>query len=199
MVKRLFDLFSAVLGLLLFLPLFFIIAVWIKLDSRGPVFFCQTRVGRHGDLFKIIKFRTMVSNAESQGLKLTTSNDNRITGSGGFLRNYKLDEIPQLINVLKGEMSLVGPRPEVPEYVACYTQTQKDIILSVLPGMTDDASIRFVDENRQLAESVDPHQEYIENILPVKLSLYEDYVRERSFFGDLWILFKTFKEVVKSH
>jgi len=186
----------AILGLLLLSPVFLVIALWIKLDSRGPVFFTQTRVGRNGKPFKIIKFRTMVVEAESKGLKLTTGNDNRITGSGRFLRNCKLDELPQMLKIVKGEMSFVGPRPEVPEYVKYYTQAQKDIILSVLPGITDDASIRFKNENEILANSADPHKDYIKNILPDKLSLYMKYVQERRFWGDLKIIFRTIREVV---
>ncbi len=196
MLKRLFDISLAVLGLIIFLPLFLTIAIWIKLDSPGPVFFRQERVGRGGKHFQIFKFRTMISEAESKGLRLTTSNDSRITSSGRFLRKTKLDELPQMFNIIKSEMSFVGPRPEVPEYVKFYSDLQKEVILSVRPGITDEASIKFRNENELLALATEPQKEYIEVILPQKLSLYMKYVEKRSFWVDLKIIFSTVSKLI---
>ncbi|MDM8563734.1 sugar transferase, partial [Candidatus Marithioploca araucensis] len=164
--KRLFDLCCILPCLILISPLFLIIALWIKLDSHGTIFFLQTRIGQFGKPFKIIKFRTM--DPSKKGLKLTIGRDARITRSGHFLRHYKLDELPQLINVLKGEMSLVGPRPEVPEYVEFYPDNIKEYVLSVPVGITDYASIEFRHESELLATSLRPEIEYVEKILPIK-------------------------------
>ena len=157
MLKRLFDIVFSFLGLLVLSPLFLIIAILIKRDSKGPVFFRGIRVGRFGKPFRIYKFRTMVVNADELGGSPTADNDPRITKAGRFLRKYKLDELPQLLNVLKGEMSLVGPRPEVEEYVKLYSEEEK-AILSVCPGMTDWASILNADEGAILAKSPDPEK-----------------------------------------
>lgn len=191
MPKRLFDLFWTVPGVILLSPLLAMVAVWIKLDSSGPVFFRQTRVGRYGKLFQVMKFRTMVIDAEAKGLKITVGRDPRITRSGHFLRKYKLDELPQLFNVLHGEMSLVGPRPEVPEYVACYPTDVRDKVLSIKPGITDRASIEFKDENRLLAGAADPARTYIEEILPVKLRYYVQYADEQSLWLDYCLIMRT--------
>ena len=191
--KRLFDLCLVILGLIALSPLLLLIAIWIKLDSRGSVFFLQTRVGQHGKLFKIIKFRTMTMN--NNGMKLTIGQDQRITRAGYFLRKYKLDELPQLFNVLKGDMSLVGPRPEVPEYVAYYPEEIKDLVLSVPVGITDNASIEFRNENELLATSQQPETDYIQKILPIKLAYHQQYVSERSLFLDFSLIIKTLTRV----
>lgn len=189
--KRIFDLFFVIPGLVILLPVFVLVAVLIKSDSKGSIFFRQERVGKTGKPFLIFKFRTMVDNAESLGAKVTVGKDPRITRSGAILRKYKVDELPQLINVLKGEMSLVGPRPEVPEYVAYWPLDMRDLILSVPPGITDLASIEFRNENELLEDALDPVETYVREILPVKLKYYERYVRERSIFLDFWLMLKT--------
>jgi lipopolysaccharide/colanic/teichoic acid biosynthesis glycosyltransferase len=190
MSKRLFDIAAALAGLLLLAPLFALAALWIKFDSPGPVFFRQQRVGRHGKPFSIFKFRTMTA-APAETLQLTVGRDSRITGAGQFLRHYKLDELPQLLNVLQGTMSLVGPRPEVPRYVACYPPEVRAIVLSVAPGITDWASILYREESDILGRAADPELAYRETILPAKLDYYVRYVRERSFWADLRIIFST--------
>lgn len=192
MVKRLFDLLIVVPSIVLLAPLFVLIAIWIKLDSRGPVLFRQKRVGRQGRLFEILKFRTMVTDAETQGPKITVAGDARITRSGRWLRRTKLDELPQLLNVAKGEMSLVGPRPEVPEYVQLYPEGIKDKILSVRPGITDLASIEYRNESDILARSSDPRRAYIEEVMPRKLDFYVQYVDQRSIWLDLKVIWQTF-------
>ena len=195
MSKRLFDIVAALAGLVLLAPLFALAALRIKLDSPGPVFFRQQRVGRHGKLFSIYKFRTM--SAEPAGtLELTVGRDRRITRAGQFLRDYKLDELPQLINVLQGAMSLVGPRPEVPRYVACYPPAVRAIVLSVAPGITDWASILYREESAILGRADDPERAYVETILPAKLDYYVRYVQGRSFWTDLRIIFSTLSAIV---
>jgi lipopolysaccharide/colanic/teichoic acid biosynthesis glycosyltransferase len=191
MIKRLFDFFSSLVGLVLLIPIFILAALWIKIDSRGTIFFRQERVGFHGVTFRIYKFRTMVFDAEKKGKQITVGTDSRITTVGSFLRKYKLDELPQLIDVLVGNMSLVGPRPEVPKYIDYYSDDEKHDVLSVKPGITDNASIEFRSENELLASSDDPEATYINEVLPKKIALYRKYVRERSFFGDVVIIFKT--------
>nr|CRH06900.1 putative Sugar transferase [Candidatus Magnetococcus massalia] len=191
LAKRLFDLFWSSLGLLILSPFFILTALWIKLDSRGPIFFRQERVGRHGVPFHIYKFRSMVVDAERHGGQLTVGADRRITRSGAFLRRTKLDELPQLINVALGQMSLVGPRPEVPRYVAHYPEAMKQIVLSVPPGITDHASVHFWNESELLAEAEDPEQFYIDEILPKKLALYKQYVESRTLAMDLGLILKT--------
>jgi lipopolysaccharide/colanic/teichoic acid biosynthesis glycosyltransferase len=190
MSKRLFDLVVALAGLILLAPLFALAALRIKLDSPGPVFFRQQRVGRHGKLFAIYKFRTMTAQPGNPA-QLTIGRDPRITGAGKFLRDHKLDELPQLINVLLGQMSLVGPRPEVPCYVACYPPEVRAIVLSVAPGITDWASILYREESAILGRAADPERAYLETILPTKLDYYVRYVRERSFRTDLQIIYTT--------
>ena len=189
--KRLFDLFWTVPGLIILSPLFLAVAVWIKLDSPGPVFFRQERVGRFEKPFRIYKFRTMVTDAEKKGLPLTTGKDPRITRSGEFLRRTKIDELPQLINVVKGEMSLVGPRPEVPKYVAYYPEEAKAKIFSLRPGITDYAAIEFRNENELLERAQDPEKTYIEEVLPQKISLYLKYSEERNIVLDLFLILRT--------
>lgn len=196
-LKRWFDLLASSLGLIALSPLFLFVAILIKLDSKGPIFFRQERVGRFGKPFQIHKFRTMVTDAEHKGLQITVGTDARVTQVGGTLRKYKLDELPQLIDVLLGDMSLVGPRPEVPRYVAFYPEQAKYIVLSVRPGITDRASIEYKDENRILGLAEDPHRAYIEQILPVKIKYYTDYVGSRTFIGDLKIIFSTLIAIVR--
>lgn len=191
MIKRLFDLVASGIGLLALFPLLLMIAVAIKLESRGPVFFRQERVGQFGKLFKIHKFRTMVTDAERHGLQITVGADGRITRVGAALRKWKLDELAQLIDVFMGQMSLVGPRPEVPKYVAYYPAEVRAVVQSVRPGITDWASIKFKDENDMLGQSSDPHSAYINDVLPIKLAYYVEYVRCRTFIGDLKIILAT--------
>jgi lipopolysaccharide/colanic/teichoic acid biosynthesis glycosyltransferase len=195
MSKRLFDLLAALAGLIALAPLFALAALWIRCDSPGPVFFRQQRVGRHGKLFAIYKFRTMTQ-APADTIELTVGRDRRITGAGHFLRDYKLDELPQLINVLQGAMSLVGPRPEVPRYVACYPPEVRAIVLSVAPGITDWASILYREESAILGRAADPERAYLETILPAKLDYYVRYVRERSFWTDVRIILRTLSAIV---
>jgi len=193
--KRFFDLFFSSLGVLLLAPLFLCIGFWIKLDSTGPVFFRQERVGRFGKTFLIFKFRTMCLNAEANGQQITVGADSRITGAGVFLRRYKLDELPQLLNVIAGDMSLVGPRPEVPRYVALYPDSIKDVVLSVPPGITDFASIEYKDENTILGNAYDPERAYIEHVMPQKLKHYQRYVEVRSLWVDLVLILRTIKAI----
>ena len=196
-MKRLFDFVASSFGLILLTPIFVLVALWIKLDSRGAIFFRQERVGFQGDLFRIHKFRTMVLDAEKKGKQITVGADSRITTVGRFLRKYKLDELPQLIDVVVGDMSLVGPRPEVSKYIDCYTDEEKHDVLSVKPGITDNAAIEFRDESELLASAKDPEAAYINEVLPKKIALYRKYVRERSFFGDVAIIFKTIFLIIK--
>lgn len=189
--KRVLDVGAAALGLLLLAPLFAVLAVWIKADSRGPVFFRQERVGRAGATFRIHKFRTMRIDQGSSAPSLTVGADPRITAAGAFLRAHKLDELPQLIDVLLGDMSLVGPRPELPVYVATYPAELRAKILSVRPGITDPASLQFRDESALLARAADPEREYREVVLPAKLRLAADYVERASFGGDLRLIGRT--------
>lgn len=195
-LKRFFDLFFSLPVVLLFTPLFLLISILIKADSPGPVFFRQERVGRFGKPFFIFKFRTMFVDAESMGRQITVGKDPRITRSGSFLRKYKLDELPQLLNVIRGEMSLVGPRPEVPRYIALYPEAVKQLVLSVPPGITDLASLEYKDENRILGEAGDPDQLYIEEIMPAKLAYYKRYVTERSLWGDFMLILATLKGII---
>ena len=194
-LKRLFDVAASAAGLLLLAPLLLAIAVWIRLDSPGPVCFRQERVGLRGQPFRIFKFRSM--RADNAGPQITVGADARITRSGRFIRAYKLDELPQLLNVLLGDMSIVGPRPEVPRYVALYPATVRDEVLSVRPGMTDWASVQYRSESALLAQSPDPERTYVETILPAKLVLCQQYVRERSLLLDLKIIAMTLGILLK--
>ncbi len=193
MAKRAFDLLGAGLALLLLSPLMLAIAAAIKLDSRGPVFFRQQRVGRHGVPFFIHKFRTMVADAPQRGPALTVGDDSRVTRVGRWLRRTRLDELPQFINVLAGHMSLVGPRPEVPQYVAHYPAALRERALSVRPGITDPSSLLYLDESAQLARAADPEREYIEVILPRKLQCAADYADRASLRSDLGVLLRTLR------
>lgn len=188
MPKRLFDVVFAALALLLLGPVLLAVALWVLFDSPGPVFFRQQRVGRGGQLFGIYKFRTMRVGAEAAGPQITVGHDARITRAGAWLRRSKLDELPQFFNVLRGDMSVVGPRPEVPRYVALYPADVRDTVLSVRPGITDLASIAFRDESVLLANSPDPERTYTEQILPTKLRYAQHYVRQRSLWLDLRII-----------
>lgn len=191
MTKRIFDIVMAGSGLLLLAPVFFLIALLVKLDSGGPVFFRQERIGRHGRPFLIHKFRTMLH--QSAGPQFTIEGDRRITRVGHWLRRSKLDELPQLIDVLLGSMSMVGPRPEVARYVAMYPAETRRKILSVRPGLTDPASIEFRREGEQLARAADPELEYIQNVMPKKLKLAEAYVDRASIAGDIRLILRTLR------
>ncbi len=199
--KRLFDCLAAGAGTVLLAPLLLGIALWVRLDSPGPVLFRQVRVGRHGVPFDIYKFRTMADRRDAgrgdAGPQLTVGQDPRVTRAGRFLRRYKLDELPQLFNVLEGTMSLVGPRPEVPRYVERYPTAVRNTVLSVAPGVTDLAAILYKDESTILGQARDPERAYVETILPVKLEYYQRYVRERSFWLDLHIIFRTLAAIVR--
>ena len=196
MLKRTFDFLSSLVGLILVSPVLVTIAILIKREDGGPVFYQGVRVGRFRNLFRIFKFRTMVLNAEKLGGPSTADDDPRITKMGKFIRKFKLDELPQLLNVLKGEMSIVGPRPEVQMYVDMFTEEEK-AILSVRPGITDWASIWNPDEGAILAGSPDPEKTYMENIRPEKIRLQLKYVRERSFWNDLKIIAQTMIAILK--
>ncbi|MDR5587949.1 sugar transferase [Clostridium aquiflavi] len=189
-VKRVFDFICSTLGIIILSPIFILISIMIKTGSDGPVFFKQIRVGRDGKDFEILKFRTMVVDAEKLGKQITVGNDNRITKIGSFLRKYKLDELPQLINVFKGDMSLVGPRPEVPRYVKMYNDEQRKV-LEVKPGITDLASIRYKDENALLGKAENPEEFYINTIMPDKLALNLEYINKSNVFFDIYIIVKT--------
>jgi len=195
MIKRLFDLMITIPMLLLVSPFFLIIALLIKLGSKGPVFYMQTRVGINSRDFKIFKFRTMQMNADKAGLLTVGGRDPRVTPIGYFLRKYKLDELPQLLNVLFGSMSLVGPRPEVRKYVDLYNVEQQKV-LSVKPGITDYASIEYSEENELLAKSNDPERTYIDEIMPAKLLLNQKYIAEKSLTTDIKIIWLTFKKII---
>ena len=195
MLKRAFDIVASGLGLLFLSPLFLILAVWIKLDSKGPVFYRQIRVGRNNRDFKLFKFRSMRVGADKQGLITVGGRDPRITRSGYFIRKYKLDEFPQLINVFVGDMSLVGPRPEVRKYVDMYTPEQMKV-LSVRPGITDLASIRYRNENELLEQADDPDQYYEQVIMQDKLRINLEYVANHSFLNDIKLIFRTFWEII---
>lgn len=193
MAKRLFDLLGAAVALLLLGPALLVVAVIIKLDSPGPVFFRQERVGRFGRSFFIHKFRTMVVDAPQRGLALTVGADPRITRCGVWLRRTRLDELPQLIDVLQGHMSLVGPRPEVPRYVAHYPAALRERALAVRPGITDPSSLAHLDEAERLAAAADPEREYIDHILPHKLQAAADYAARASLWTDVQVIVRTLR------
>jgi lipopolysaccharide/colanic/teichoic acid biosynthesis glycosyltransferase len=195
MIKRLFDLMITLPMLLLVSPFFLIIALFIKIGSNGPVFYKQTRVGLNNNDFKIFKFRTMHINADKAGLLTVGGRDPRVTPIGFFLRKYKLDELPQLLNVLFGSMSLVGPRPEVRKYVDLYNAEQQKV-LTVKPGITDYASIEYSEENDLLAKSSDPEKTYIEEIMPAKLLLNQKYIEEKSIITDIKIIWMTATKII---
>lgn len=195
-LKRTFDIFASFFGLLVLSPILIVIALLIVLTSSGGVFFRQVRVGRKGKEFRIFKFRTMVKDAESKGMQITVGNDSRVTTIGKFLRKCKLDELPQLINVLLGQMSFVGYRPEVPKYVAMYTDYQRNI-LRIRPGITDLASIEYRDENEVLEQSDNPEDTYVNDVMQKKLALNIKYMQEMGFWYDLKLIFKTFLAILK--
>ena len=192
---RLLDIIASACGLIVLSPLFIVLAVWIILDSKGSVFYKQVRVGRWGRDFHLYKFRSMRVGADKKGLITVGGKDNRITKVGYIIRKYKLDELPQLLNVLKGDMSLVGPRPEVRKYVDLYTEEQRKV-LSVRPGITDYASIEYVDENEILGKAEDPDKTYIEVIMPDKIKYNMKYINNRSVWEYLKVIFLTFKSIV---
>lgn len=194
-MKRLFDFLVSFFGLILLSPLFLFIAILVKMSSPGPVFYRGKRVGKDGKSFLMYKFRSMVANAEEIGGPSTPLDDPRLTKIGKFLKRFQLDELPQLINVLKGEMSLVGPRPEVPQYVDRMTEEEKKVILSVKPGMTDLASLWNFHEGELLKGSPDPEKTYLDKIRPKKIQLQIEYVKNRSFWLDLKIIFKTILKI----
>lgn len=194
-MKRIFDLLFSFLGLVILSPFLLVIAILIVIDSKGDIFYLQQRVGKDNKDFNIFKFRTMRPNSDKQGLLTVGAKDSRITKIGVFLRKYKIDELPQLINVLIGNMSFVGPRPEVRKYVDLYNSEQKKV-LTVKPGITDYASIEYSNENELLARSENPEKTYIEEIMPVKLELNLKYIKEASLLTDIKIIFKTFAKIV---
>lgn len=194
--KRVFDLAASGLVLVLSLPVLLLVALIVRLDTPGPILFRQTRVGRHGKPFAILKFRTMVNRPMHIGQEITLHRDPRITRSGEILRQWKLDELPQLWNVFRGDMSVVGPRPEVPRYVELYPQHQRDVVLSVRPGITDPASIKYRSESEMLAEASDPEQFYRDVILPDKLTLAADYACNVSLGRDLAIIVQTLRRII---
>ena len=194
MAKRLFDIVASGFGLLCLSPVFIIVAIWIIIDSSGPVFYRQTRVGRFGRNFRIFKFRSMRVGSDKGILLTVGGHDPRITRSGAFVRKFKIDELPQLINVFVGDMSFVGPRPEVPYYVEMYTEEQKGV-LSVRPGITDLASIKYRDEHEILGRVADPEAYYVSTLMTDKLNINLEYVKKHSFIGDIKIIFMTIFEI----
>lgn len=194
-MKRLFDILASGCGLLVLSPVFIIVAIWIKLDSQGPVFYRQTRVGRYNKDFRIFKFRSMRVGSDKGSLVTIGGRDPRVTRSGYFIRKFKIDELPQLINVFIGDMSLVGPRPEVRHYVDYWTAEQMKV-LDVRPGITDPASIRFRNENELLEKADDPERYYIDVIMQEKIKLYLEYVQKSSFWYDIKLIFQTFKVII---
>ena len=195
-MKRLFDIVASGLGLIVLSPLFLVLAIWIKLDSKGPVFYRQVRVGYKNKDFMIFKFRSMRVGADKGSLVTIGGHDPRVTRSGYFIRKFKFDELPQLINVFLGDMSLVGPRPEVRHYVDYWTPDQMHV-LDVRPGITDPASIKFRNENELMEQAEDPEKYYIEVIMQEKIKLYLEYVEKHSFLYDIGLIFKTFWVIVK--
>lgn len=190
LIKRVFDFVAALIGIIIISPILIVVSIAIKLDSPGKIMFLQKRVGKDEQEFYIYKFRTMVTDAEKLGKQITVGKDNRITKVGAFLRKYKIDELPQLFNVLKGDMSLVGPRPEVPKYVALYNDEQKKV-LSVRPGITDLASLRYSDENEILGKVDNPEEYYINVIMKDKLNLNLEYIEKSNLFFDISLIIKT--------
>ncbi|WP_275045313.1 sugar transferase [Haemophilus haemolyticus] len=193
---RFFDFILSLVGLVVLAPIFIILAIWIKIDSKGPVFYKQVRVGQNSIDFALFKFRSMVVDADKKGLITVGGRDPRITRSGYFIRKYKLDELPQLINILLGDMSLVGPRPEVRKYVELYTDEQQKV-LSVKPGITDYASIEYMDENEILGKSNDPEKTYIEEIMPEKIKYNMKYIQNKNLFEYFKIILLTVLKIVR--
>ncbi len=197
MIKRAFDLFMAFFALLILSPAFIVIIFLILIGSKGPIFYSQIRVGKGNVDFKLFKFRTMYPNSHKSGLLTVGGRDPRITPTGYYLRKYKLDELPQLINILKGDMSIVGPRPEVRKYVEMYNELQMSV-LNVRPGLTDYASLEYINENEILGKSDNPELLYIEEVMPAKLEMNLKYIAEKSLTTDIKIIFKTFLKIFKN-
>jgi lipopolysaccharide/colanic/teichoic acid biosynthesis glycosyltransferase len=197
MLKRFFDVVVSLFILIVLFPVFIVISLLIVLGSKGPVFYRQIRIGKNGEEFRIFKFRTMYTGSDKSGL-ITIGKDRRITSTGYFLRKYKLDELPQFINVVTGDMSIVGPRPEVKKYVQMYSEQQRKV-LEVKPGITDYASIEYSDENDLLGKSSDPEKEYVQVIMPAKLNLNLKYISDQGFFTDIKIILLTLKKIIISH
>lgn len=195
MLKRFFDIVCSLTGIIILFPFFLLFAILIIIDSGFPVFYSQPRVGRNGIDFFLLKFRSMKNDSDTKGLLTVGEKDIRITSIGYFLRKYKIDELPQLFNVLIGDMSLVGPRPEVRKYVEMYNAEQKQV-LSVKPGITDYASIEYANENEILVKSENPDQLYINEVMPAKLRLNVKYIQEQNFFTDIKIIFKTIGKII---
>ena len=195
MLKRIFDILLAAIGVLILLPLFLVVVVWIKFDSQGPAFYKQIRVGKDNRDFKLLKFRSMRIGSDKAGLLTIGGRDPRVTQSGYFIRKYKIDELPQLINVLLGEMSLVGPRPEVRKYVELYNADQRKVLL-VKPGITDLASLEYFNENELLSQSTNPEQTYVEVVMPHKLKLNLKYIERAGLVTDVQIILRTIKRIV---
>lgn len=195
-MKRIMDIVFSLGFILVLSPILLFIAIWIKLDSTGPVFYLQERIGLHRKPFRIYKFRTMHPDADKRGLLTVGGRDPRVTSAGYYLRKFKLDELPQFFNVLGGSMSLVGPRPEVKRYVDLYNSTQLNV-LNVKPGITDYASIEYSDENELLGKASDPERTYIDEIMPAKLELNLKYINDQSLMTDCKILFRTFLKIVR--
>lgn len=195
-MKRIMDIVFSLGFILILSPVLLLIAIWIKLDSTGPVFYLQERIGLHRKPFRIYKFRTMYPDADKRGLLTVGGRDPRVTRAGYYLRKFKLDELPQFFNVLGGSMSLVGPRPEVKRYVDLYN-TKQNNVLNVKPGITDYASIEYSDENELLGKAADPERTYIDVIMPAKLELNLKYISDQSLFTDCKILFRTFLKIVR--
>ena len=196
MAKRLIDVLLATLGLVILAPVLLAAMAWVRLDSPGPVLFRQERVGQHGSVFRIHKLRTMSITAGAQGPAITAQNDPRVTRAGRWLRRYRIDELPQLIDVIRGDMSLVGPRPEVPRFVALYPPELRARVLSVRPGITDPAALEFVDESALLAGSEDPERTYVEAILPRKLIRQVAYAERATWASDLAVLARTLRVLI---
>lgn len=194
--KRLFDIISSVGAIFILAPIFVVIAFFIRIDSQGPIIYRQKRVGKNNKDFYLNKFRTMVTNADKKGQLTVGMKDSRITKVGYFLRKYKLDEFPQLINVLNGEMSIVGPRPEVRKYVDLYNEKQQ-MVLMALPGLTDPASLAFINENEILGKAENPEKTYIDEVMPAKLELNLQYINKQNLKTDIDLIFKTIKKIVK--
>lgn len=194
-MKRFFDIVASGLGLLLLSPILIVVAIWIKLDSSGPVFYRQVRVGKNNEDFQIFKFRSMRIGSDKGSLVTIGGRDPRITRSGYFIRKFKIDELPQLINVFVGDMSLVGPRPEVRHYVDYWTDEQMHV-LDVRPGITDPASIKFRNENELLEKAENPEKYYIEVIMQEKIKLYLEYVQQNNFLYDIKLIFQTFWVII---
>jgi len=194
-MKRVFDIIVSFVGLLFLCPVIIVVAGLLKLDG-GAIIFKQERVGRGGSRFQLFKFRSMVADESKRRIQVTAENDSRITSLGRLLRKTKLDELPQLFNVLKGDMSLVGPRPEVPQYVAMWPEVDRKKILSIRPGITDYATLHYHDEQAILARAEDPEKAYVHDIVPHKLELYRDYVRDRNFGLDIRLILATLARIV---